>query len=199
MYVCVCAFGLKLRGMLRVGKHKGKTFEEVAGSDRNYCAWILRESSLPRSLVSFKKHLATNHGGVMPCGKHRSKFFDEVLRDDPDYAVWGLSLDDPSQALKPFIEYLDGHFPEHEEHPSQKKARTTPQPPKESAGTQEKQSEKTQQQCKICYEKEINAVYVPCGHHAACFECATKSVMGEKEQCPFCKQPVAMVLKTFAA
>jgi len=71
-----------VRGMLRIGKHRGASFEAVAQQDRNYCAWIFRER--PSGFKRVHKYLVENHGGVINVGKYKGKFFDEVLHDTPD-------------------------------------------------------------------------------------------------------------------
>ena len=46
--------------------------------------------------------------------------------------------------------------------------------------------------CKICYEEQRNAVFVPCGHLCSCFDCALKL-----NECPLCRQPLEKIVKTF--
>ena len=55
---------------LRVGKHKGKSFSEVASSDRGYCSWVLRLGSSANvgNLDKFSKHIKKNFGGVLAVG-----------------------------------------------------------------------------------------------------------------------------------
>ena len=50
--------------------------------------------------------------------------------------------------------------------------------------------------CKICYQSEINTVFVPCGHIVACSECAERL---QEKPCPICKYDVCFVQKTFRA
>ena len=70
--------------MLKLGKHRGHSFADVASRDRSYCAWILREKDLPQGFKKFRAHLIDTHGGVVPVGKHRGQFFDFVRASDPD-------------------------------------------------------------------------------------------------------------------
>ena len=90
--------------MLRCGKHKGKSFQEVASTDRRYCAWVLRLNSsgndVSPDLSAFAEHLRREHGGVLPFGAHKGSFFDEVLRDHPDYCSWAIHLPDASDTMK---------------------------------------------------------------------------------------------------
>ena len=98
--------------MLRVGKHRGRTFEEVAQADRDYCAWVLREELIGQGLKKFRAYLQNNHGGVMSCGKHKGRYFDEIIGEAPGYAEWARALSTPSAALKGFVEYIGGSFTE---------------------------------------------------------------------------------------
>ena len=59
------------QGMLKLGKHLGKSFEEVASHDRSYCAWVLREKILVAGLRKFRAHLLSTHGGFVRIGKHK--------------------------------------------------------------------------------------------------------------------------------
>ena len=61
----MCADVFRLKSMLRLGKHRGQRYEEVAAADRGYCAWILREKALPQGFSSFYKYLINVHGGIM--------------------------------------------------------------------------------------------------------------------------------------
>ena len=91
---------------LRHGKHKGKTFEHIAETDRGYCCWILRSPDAPSSLRAFRRHLLENFGGVVQCGKYKMKFFSEVLEEDAGYCLWVSELESPSPNFKDFQEWL---------------------------------------------------------------------------------------------
>lgn len=82
---------------LRQGKHRFATFQQVAASDRMYCAWVIHAPprSLPPSLVMFKQYLLAKHGGVVRVGKFKSLFFDELYEREPAYCVWVAGLADP--------------------------------------------------------------------------------------------------------
>ena len=108
-------------------------------------------------------------------GKHKGRYFDEVLRDSPDYCDWVKNLADPGEAFSRFIDYLNSRF-EDEEPPTKKT--------------------KNSNVCKICCDKDIDTVFVPCGHIAACRRCALRL---EGDPCPICKQQVCLVVKTYRA
>ena len=46
--------------------------------------------------------------------------------------------------------------------------------------------------CQICFEREIGAAYIPCGHARSCLSCARMT-----KQCPYCRADVASVLQLF--
>ena len=161
--------------MIRVGKHRGDTFQEVCETDRSYIAWVLRDN--PRGFTRLAKFVREHHGGILEVGRHKGDFFREVLQNDPDYCEWALSLPDPGLAFQKFLEYLRENY-----------VREEPQPPKR---------QKTDNACKICCDREIDTVLVPCGHILACRVCATKIEQGGI--CPICKEYICMVVKTYVA
>lgn len=46
--------------------------------------------------------------------------------------------------------------------------------------------------CKICIEREINAVIIPCGHLGYCLDC-----IKDLNQCPSCRGPIAQKIKIY--
>eukprot|EP01004_Peranema_trichophorum_P008043 NODE_6809_length_840_cov_42.556485_g6211_i0.p1 GENE.NODE_6809_length_840_cov_42.556485_g6211_i0~~NODE_6809_length_840_cov_42.556485_g6211_i0.p1 ORF type:complete len:223 (+),score=17.22 NODE_6809_length_840_cov_42.556485_g6211_i0:56-724(+) len=46
--------------------------------------------------------------------------------------------------------------------------------------------------CKICFERSIDCVFLECGHTCSCFECGKQLT-----SCPFCRKPIVRVKKTF--
>ena len=75
--------------LLLLGRHRGRSFAEVAQIDRPYCAWILRAK--PGCFQRFHRYLRTKHGGMLEVGKHKGMFFSEVLDMEPDYCFWVVS------------------------------------------------------------------------------------------------------------
>jgi len=85
----------------------------------------------------------------------------------------------------------------------------TPTPVPVATSTPEAQRTDGSRTCIICYEHEPNAVFYPCGHQTACFDCATKWVRVEKERlrrsargtedvrCPVCRHQLREVIKTY--
>ena len=162
--------------MLRCGKHAGRPFHEVAVVDVGYCSWVLREmregkKTLPRDLMALARFLEQEHGGVLDVGKHRGRFFDSIFKDDPDYAEWAVSLDEPSRLMADF----------------QKFVRNKRKRPREVGDDM----------CSICMDSNINSAFIPCGHQAACIDCARR--LHGHGPCPICREPIADVLHTFLA
>ena len=89
---------------MTVGKHTGKTFDEVMTEDPIYCSWILDPSSGSINspvMLRFKKFLQDKGfqavaEDVMIIGKHKGKTFEEVMREDPAFCTWVL---DPSSDI----------------------------------------------------------------------------------------------------
>ena len=48
--------------------------------------------------------------------------------------------------------------------------------------------------CTICWEKEIDAVFLPCGHLSTCEECARQM---QNHDCPLCRKTVKQVVKVW--
>jgi len=47
--------------------------------------------------------------------------------------------------------------------------------------------------CKICFEKEINTVILDCGHRYICYDCSFNC----SSKCPACKGEIKNILKTY--
>uniref|UniRef100_A0A2C9M8E5 RING-type domain-containing protein n=1 Tax=Biomphalaria glabrata TaxID=6526 RepID=A0A2C9M8E5_BIOGL len=46
--------------------------------------------------------------------------------------------------------------------------------------------------CKICMDKEVAVVFLPCGHLISCAECASAM-----RNCPLCRQDVRGIVRAF--
>lgn len=46
--------------------------------------------------------------------------------------------------------------------------------------------------CKVCMDKEVNIVFIPCGHLVVCKECAPSL-----RKCPICRGLVKGTVRTF--
>ena len=52
--------------------------------------------------------------------------------------------------------------------------------------------------CKICYDKKIDALILPCAHFAVCLDCS-RSLTGHTNQCPICRGNIEKVQPVFRA
>jgi uncharacterized protein (DUF3820 family) len=61
------------QGMITVGKHKGRSFEDVMQSEKNYTEWIARSPDLTGNLADFRVFVQ-NKGGVIPSPVKKATF-----------------------------------------------------------------------------------------------------------------------------
>jgi Zinc finger, C3HC4 type (RING finger) len=47
---------------------------------------------------------------------------------------------------------------------------------------------RTTSTCALCFERDSDTLYLPCGHFGSCSVCAEQ--MKEANECPFCRQPI---------
>ena len=59
---------------------------------------------------------------------------------------------------------------------------------------QENQRLKEAQTCKICMDKQIGVVFLPCGHFICCVVCAPSL-----KDCPYCRQSIHGTVKTYVS
>ena len=175
---------------MKIGKHRGESFADVAAQDRQYCAWILREKDLATGLKKFKTHLENAHGGIVPVGKHKGKYFDELLVSEPGYCKWVSTLKKDPGAFGPLIQYMECPRQRKDEGKVERKVE----------GKNEEPAKKKQRvdvdMCRICFQHNINTCLVPCGHMVACLSCAERL---REEPCPICRRAVDIVQKTYHA
>lgn len=50
------------------------------------------------------------------------------------------------------------------------------------------------QTCVVCYEKEIDTCFLPCGHGVCCFECAERIYKNAAAKCPMCRTAIEKVV-----
>ena len=174
-----------MSSLVLAGKHSGSTYATVADTDRGYCHWIVNATSLPRSLRPFKTWLQRTHGGVFCFGKHKNAFYSEIWKDHPEYTIWACELSDPSDAIRDFQDYCrkrDAETAREEaalsrQQPAQKRARGPQESRSEPAATQSFSFE-----CKICFDRPIDVLLMPCKHLVCCQKCGAFS-----STCPICR------------
>jgi len=82
-----------------VGKHKGKTYEDVMKNEPTYTNWLRGQDRDKGPLAPFIVHLNENQGAQvggqsagdlgkeeLKFGKHKGKTFEAILAEDPSYA-----------------------------------------------------------------------------------------------------------------
>jgi hypothetical protein len=57
-----------------------------------------------------------------------------------------------------------------------------------------KQEEDNLDDCKICYSREIDTVFLECAHRVMCHRCAKNSTI---RKCPICRDDIQRIIKTF--
>jgi len=90
-----------------IGKHLGRSFEDVVSDDPDYCRWAFRLEDPKGDIAEFATYLRQHHGGILTFGKHSGKLFSEIVAEDPDYCGWALTIPDPSPMLAEFVEFLN--------------------------------------------------------------------------------------------
>uniref|UniRef100_A0A8C9MRT2 RING-type domain-containing protein n=1 Tax=Serinus canaria TaxID=9135 RepID=A0A8C9MRT2_SERCA len=52
--------------------------------------------------------------------------------------------------------------------------------------------------CSVCFESEVIAALVPCGHNLFCMECANRICEKTEPQCPVCHSAVTQAIRIFS-
>ena len=175
--------------MLRAGKHRHKSYEQVAATDRGYCEWALREGKHYGTFRDFAAWLRRTHGGVVEFGKYRGRFYDELLDTQEEYCRWAMALRDPSDRMRGFLDFAEGRAKRRPRKPPAKKSKPAPPPPPPPPPRPEENGGIL---CKICFAEPVKAVFYPCGH-ASCEGCSALL----NSVCPFCRADIVVVVKAF--
>ena len=175
-----------------IGKHRGESYAAVADSDRAYCHWIMNASSpLPRSLRPFSAWLKRTRGGVFRFGKHKNAFYSEIYTDFPEYTIWACEQTDASNLLRDFQEYArrrDEEIAGEEAVSKQQSVRKRARGPRRDSAA----SQTVSMECKICYDRPIETLLLPCKHLVCCQICASLS-----STCPVCRCRVSENIRVY--
>ncbi|XP_075719755.1 RNA-binding protein MEX3D [Rhinoderma darwinii] len=57
---------------------------------------------------------------------------------------------------------------------------------------------KSGRDCVVCYENEVTAALVPCGHNLFCMECAIRICGSALPECPACHSPATQAIRIFS-
>lgn len=104
---------------------------------------------------------------------------------------------DNERATLPEDDAIDGGMAEVYSTPS-----TSPEPSAdatepEATGPNDSGASLTPTSCIVCMDAPTTHVFVPCGHFCVCGDCSDK-IMARTKECPYCRQPAMMAMKTFA-
>ncbi|CAH1254488.1 RNA-binding protein MEX3B-like [Branchiostoma lanceolatum] len=69
--------------------------------------------------------------------------------------------------------------------------------PTDSTGSLPPRS-KNKKDCMICYESEVVAALVPCGHNLFCMECANRLCEKKDAECPVCHTTISQAIRIFS-
>ena len=81
-----------------------------------------------------------------------------------------------------------------------RKVRRAKEPPEEHAQRLKKmrncpeESTKIQNKCGICLKDEVDAIFLPCGHIYACWECSKRWSSACSSTCPVCNQQIVAII-----
>ncbi|XP_075965852.1 RNA-binding protein MEX3B [Anarhichas minor] len=67
-----------------------------------------------------------------------------------------------------------------------------------SSSTSSSTSRKGSRDCSVCFESEVIAALVPCGHNLFCMECANRICERNEPQCPVCHTGVTQAIRIFS-
>lgn len=54
---------------------------------------------------------------------------------------------------------------------------------------------KSARECSVCFESEVTAALVPCGHNLFCMECAAQICKSAEPECPVCHTPATQAIR----
>lgn len=106
------------------------------------------------------------------------------------YAVWCASLDNPSAVMMEFQRYIRDREEEASQevkHSAPKRARRAPPERQEDARTT------ACLECRICFDRPVNVLLLPCKHLVMCELCAAMS----NKTCPVCRAGVSETLRVY--
>ena len=109
------------------------------------------------------------------------------------YAVWCAGLDNPSAVMLEFQKYMrdrEGEVLREDtapKCPAPKRARRLPREQQEDARAT------SGLECRICFDRPVNVLLLPCKHLVMCESCAAMS----NKTCPLCRGRVSEILRVY--
>nr|XP_049573425.1 RNA-binding protein MEX3B isoform X2 [Syngnathus scovelli] len=67
-----------------------------------------------------------------------------------------------------------------------------------SSSSSSSTSRKGSRECSVCFESEVIAALVPCGHNLFCMDCANRICEQSEPKCPVCQTSVTQAIRIFS-
>ncbi|XP_075748104.1 RNA-binding protein MEX3B isoform X1 [Rhipicephalus microplus] len=178
---------------------KGATIKRIQQQTNTYIVTPSRDkepvfevTGLPESVEAAKReieaHIAMRTGGGL--GEEEPSEFSEVFGFPPKMYGYAYESDEglgDSPTFDPAGLPWDGRAVAHGD--------SVASSPTDSLGSGPKRGKRD---CVVCFESEVVAALVPCGHNMFCMECANR-VCGKLEPlCPVCNQPCAHAMRIYS-
>ncbi|KAH8040263.1 hypothetical protein HPB51_009811 [Rhipicephalus microplus] len=191
-----------LNGSLAPGPNSnipGATIKRIQQQTNTYIVTPSRDkepvfevTGLPESVEAAKReieaHIAMRTGGGL--GEEEPSEFSEVFGFPPKMYGYAYESDEglgDSPTFDPAGLPWDGRAVAHGD--------SVASSPTDSLGSGPKRGKRD---CVVCFESEVVAALVPCGHNMFCMECANR-VCGKLEPlCPVCNQPCAHAMRIYS-
>ena len=143
--------------------------DSICQADLDYLSSILLSQHIRQRILYIHAVTPSIRSQLIAMSLHEP-IKDQIAEIDPDYGEWVASLENPSKLMVGFHEYV------------KRRQRTRPRDTGDDT-------------CSICLDRTIDSAFIPCGHQAACVECARRL----EGPCPICREPIADLLQTFLA
>ena len=75
---------------------------------------------------------------------------------------------------------------------SQESVSSNESSPFSSMSSCDEESSDNRLQCKVCMDKKLEVVFIPCGHFVCCSSCAQSL-----SKCPYCRKVISSAVKTY--
>ncbi|NWS71820.1 BIR7B protein, partial [Crotophaga sulcirostris] len=125
----------------------------------------------------------TGQGDVVTCFHCDGSIRNWLFGDDPwrEHAKWYPECEFLLQSRgREFVRHVQASFS------------STPLSPSQMSTEEQLRRLQEERMCKVCMDREVSVVFVPCGHLVACGECASSLRL-----CPICRAVIRGCVRTF--